>query len=559
MDAWRVASRLNDSTSLLSTHTPLVRCAGITLRSSPMSAARPTSRNARKPTPWIRQGIVAVVAIALIAGGVYFYRKRGSDAAEGAFRTVQVERGDIRVAISSTGTLSAISTVTVGSQVSGQVTDVLVDFNDPVTKGQIIARIDPKTYEAQIAQGNAQVASARASLSQAQATLLNAELDYKRKADLGARQLVARSDVDLAKAALDQARAQVNAAQASIRQQAASTQTTQVNLDRTVIRSPVDGVVLTRSIEPGQTVAASLQAPELFTIAEDLAKMKIELAVDESDIGQVRTGQNVSFTVDAFPDRQFRGTVEQVRLSATTTNNVVTYPVVVTVDNSDGTLLPGLTVNAEIEVSKREDVLKISNAALRFKPADDAQGAGTAAAPQGGGGGRGGSGMLDDLSRTATSMKLNADQQAAFDTAAEAVRARQAARQTQAQQGGGNALFGGGGGGRGGPGGPGGPVMVGGGAGGNGMQAQMRQRMADRFKEDFAAFRASLDDARKKQWDAAVSNLVNAKRVQVYKLVDGKPQGVMVRLGASDGTDTEISGGGLKVGDPIVTGERARG
>jgi len=518
-----------------------------------MSAARPSSRNARKPTPWIRNGIVAAVVVALVAGGIYFYRKRGAQAAEGAFRTVQVERGDIRVAISSTGTLSAISTVTVGSQISGQVTDVLVDFNDPVTKGQIIARIDPKTYEAQIAQGNAQVASARASLSQAQATLLNADLDYKRKADLGARQLVARSDVDLAKAALDQARAQVNAAQASIRQQAASTQTTQVNLERTVIRSPVNGVVLTRSIEAGQTVAASLQAPELFTIAEDLAKMKIELAVDEADIGQVRTGQNVSFTVDAFPDRQFRGTVEQVRLSATTTNNVVTYPVVVTVDNSDGTLLPGLTVNAEIEVSKREGVMKVSNAALRFKPADDAQGA-TAAAPQGGGG-RGGSGMLDDLSRAAASMKLNADQQAAFDTAAEAVRARQAARQAQARQGGGNALFGGGG--RGGPGGPGGPVM-GGGAGGDGMQAQIRQRMTDRFKEDFAAFRASLDDAQKKQWDAAISNLVNAKRVQIYKLVDGKPQGVMVRLGASDGTDTEISGGGLKAGDAIVTGERAR-
>jgi HlyD family secretion protein len=515
-----------------------------------MSAARTSSRTARKPTPWIRHGIAAAVVIALVAGGVYFYRKRDAQAAEGAFRTVQVERGDIRVAISSTGTLSAISTVTVGSQVSGQVTDVLVDFNDPVTKGQVIARIDPKTYEAQIAQGNAQVASARASLSQAQATLLNAELDYKRKADLGARQLVARSDVDLAKAALDQARAQVNAAQASIRQQAASTQTTQVNLDRTVIRSPVDGVVLTRSIEPGQTVAASLQAPELFTIAEDLAKMKIELAVDESDIGQVRTGQNVSFTVDAFPDRQFRGTVEQVRLSATTTNNVVTYPVVVTVDNSDGTLLPGLTVNAEIEVSKREDVLKISNAALRFKPADDAQGA-TAAAPPGGGS-RGGSGMIDDLARTASSMKLNADQQAAFDTAAEAVRARQAARQAQAQQGGGNALFGGG------RGGPGGPVMAGGPGAGN-MQAQMRQRMADRFKEDFAAFRASLDDAQKRQWDAAVSNLVNAKRVQIYRLVDGQPQAVMVRLGASDGTDTEISGGGLKAGDPVVTGERARG
>lgn len=517
-----------------------------------MSAARPAPRNARKPNPWLRRGIVAAVIVALVAGGVVLYRKRGAQASEGAYRTVPVERGDIRVAISSTGTLSAISTVTVGSQVSGQVTDVLVDFNDEVKRGQVIARIDPKTYEAQIAQGNAQVASARASLSQAQATLLNAELDYRRKADLGARQLVARSDVDLAKAALDQARAQVIAAQASIRQQAASTQTTQVNLDRTVIRSPVDGVVLTRSIEPGQTVAASLQAPELFTIAEDLAKMKIELAVDEADIGQVRAGQNVSFTVDAFADHQFRGTVEQVRLSATTTNNVVTYPVVVTVDNSDGTLLPGLTVNAEIEVSRRDDVLKVSNAALRYKPADAAQGA-AAVTPQAGGQ-RGGTGMLDDLSRTATSLRLNADQQAAFDTALEAVRARQAARQGQATQQGGNRLFGGGGGGRG----PGGMVVAGG-ANAGAMQAQMRQRMADRFKEDFATFRATLDDAQKKQWDAALSGLLTAKRVQVYRLVDGQPQAVMVRLGASDGTSTEISGGGLKVGDAIVTGERARG
>lgn len=515
-----------------------------------MSAARPSRTPSRMPNPWIRRGIAAAVVVAVAAVGFYVYSRREAEAATGAFRTVPVERGDIRVAISSTGTLSAISTVTVGSQISGQVTDVLVDYNDRVTRGQVIARIDPKTYEAQIAQGNAQIASARATLAQAQATLVNAELDYRRKSDLGARQLVARSDVDLAKAALDQARAQVNAAQASIRQQSAATETTRVNLDRTVIRSPVDGVVLTRSIEPGQTVAASLQAPELFTIAEDLAKMKIELAVDEADIGQVRPGQSVSFTVDAFADRQFRGTVEQVRLSATTTSNVVTYPVVVTVDNSDGTLLPGLTVNAEIEVSRRDDVLKVANAALRFKPA--AEGA-SAQAPQMVAGPRGGSGVIDDLTRTAGTMGLDARQQAAFDAAIKAVRERQAARQAQAaQQGGGNRLFGGG---RGGP--PGGVVVMGGGAGGN-LQAQMRQRMAERFKEDFAAFRATLDDRQKATWDAALSGLLNARRAPLYRLVDGQPQMVMVRIGASDGSNTEISGGGLKPGDQIVTGERAR-
>jgi HlyD family secretion protein len=491
--------------------------------------------------PGLRRAAVATTAIAVVLLAGWWWTHRKADEA-GGYRTATVERGDIRVAISATGTLSAISTVTVGSQVSGQVTDVLADFNDKVAKGQVIAKIDPSTYEAQIEQGNAQIASAQAQLRQAQATLRNAKLDYERKAALGNQQLVAKSDVDLARASLDQAQAQVNSAQAQIRQQTASTQTTRVNLNRTVIRSPVDGVILTRTIEPGQTVAASLQAPELFTIAEDLSKMKIELAVDESDIGQVRAGQAVTFTADAFPNRQFRGVVEQVRLSATTTSNVVTYPVVVTVDNGDGTLLPGLTVNAEIEVSKRSDVLKVANAALRYKPANEDDAA--AAAPAAQGAARGGSGMIDDLARTASGLGLDAKQQAAFDAAADTIRQRQAAR-TAAPRPQGNTLFGGGRG-----------FGGGGGGGGGQMQAQMRQRMQERFQQDFAAFRASLTDAQRAQWDAAVSSMVGATRVAVYKLVDGKPQRVMVRLGASDGTDTEISGD-VKAGDELVTGERA--
>ncbi len=505
-----------------------------------MSTRRPA---AGKPGLRRAAAIAAACLVLLLAGWWWMHRK-ADDA--GGYRTTTVERGDIRVAISATGTLSAISTVTVGSQVSGQVTDVLVDFNDKVAKGQVIAKIDPSTYEAQIQQGNAQIASAQAQLRQAQATLRNASVDYQRKAALGGQQLVAKSDVDLARAALDQAQAQVNAAQAQIRQQTASTQTTRVNLDRTVIRSPVDGVILTRSIEPGQTVAASLQAPELFTIAEDLSKMKIELAVDESDIGQVRAGQAVTFTADAFPNRQFRGVVEQVRLSATTTSNVVTYPVVVTVDNADGTLLPGLTVNAEIEVSKRSDVLKVANAALRYKPANEDDAAPGAAAAQAGqrGGAGGGSSVVDDLSRTAAGLGLDAKQQAAFDAAAEAIRQRQAARQA-APRPQGNAMFGGGRG-----------FGGGGGGGGGQMQAQMRQRMMDRFQQDFAPFRNSLSDAQRAQWDAAVSALVGATRAAVYKLVDGQPQKTMVRIGASDGTDTEISGD-VKAGDQLVTGERA--
>ena len=492
--------------------------------------------------------LLGIAVLALLGGGAWWWTSRKGDAAESAYRTATVERGDIRVAISATGTLSAISTVTVGSQISGQVTDVLVDYNSEVKKGEVLARIDPSTYEAQIEQGNAQIANAQASLKQAQATLANAELDYTRKADLGTQKLVAQCDVDLARAARDLAGALVNAAQASIRQQTASTQTTRVNLDRTVIRSPVDGVVLTRSIEPGQTVAASLQAPELFTIAEDLSKMKIELAVDEADIGQVKVGQAVSFTVDAFADRQFRGEVQQVRLSATTTSNVVTYPVVVSVDNSDGTLLPGLTVNAEIEVSKRDDILKISNAALRYKPTgEEANATAAAQAPQGGQ--KRGSGVSDDLVRVAGTLQLKPEQQSAFDAALAALRERQAARAAQAQQRGGASMFGGPGGGPR----PGGNSSSGGGA----MQAQIRQRMAERMQQDFAPFRATLDDQQRQRWDGELRTLLGAKRAPVYKLVNGKPDMVQVRVGASDGTSTEVSGA-VKEGDVVVVGERAK-
>ena len=488
--------------------------------------------------------LLGIAVVAILGGGTWWWTARKGEAADSAYRTATIERGDIRVAISATGTLSAISTVTVGSQISGQVTDVLVDYNSEVKKGEVLARIDPSTYEAQIEQGNAQIANAQASLKQAQATLANAELDYTRKADLGRQKLVAQSDVDLARAARDQARAQVNAAQAQIRQQTASTQTTRVNLDRTVIRSPVDGVVLTRTIEPGQTVAASLQAPELFTIAEDLSKMKIELAVDEADIGQVKVGQAVSFTVDAFADRQFRGQVQQVRLSATTTSNVVTYPVVVSVDNSDGTLLPGLTVNAEIEVSKRDDILKVSNAALRYKPTGEAATATAAAQAPQGGQNRGG-GIGDDLARVAGSLQLKPDQQAAFDAALTALRERQAARMAQAQQRGAS-MFGGA------------PRPGGNAGGGSGaMQAQMRQRMAERMQQDFAPFRATLDDTQKQRWDAELRALLGAKRAPIYTLVDGKPEMVQVRIGASDGTSTEVSGA-VKEGDVVVVGERAK-
>ena len=502
-------------------------------------STRPKPRR-RSLTRFLPLLVIAIIA----AGGLWFWSQRSAGDAEGAWRTTPVERGDIRVVISATGTLSATSTVVVGSQVSGQITEVLVDFNDPVEKGQVLARIDPSTYQAQIEQGSAQVNSARASLAQAQATLRNAQVDYDRKASLAGQQLVARSDVDLARAALDQARAQANSAQAQIVQQTASTQTSRINMERTVIRSPVDGVVLLRSIEPGQTVAASMTAPELFQIAEDLSTMRIELAVDEADIGKVQAGQSVTFTADAFEDRRFQGKVEQVRLSATTTNNVVTYPVVVAVDNTDGTLLPGLTVNAEIEVSNREDVLKIANAALRYRPADAADIA-AAARPEGGNAPRGG-GLADDLVAAAASMQLNAEQQAAFDTALAAMRERQQAPRPNAQGSGQRANAGG----------PPPGMMVMGGNRDPSVQAQIRQRMMDRFQQTFADFTATLDANQRAQWNRTLAATVGATRVTVYRLVDGRREAVPVRLGASDGSMTEASGG-VSEGDLIVTGERA--
>lgn len=477
-----------------------------------------------------------LVVVALVVA--WRWMSSGKESTE-AFRTAAVDRGDIRVAISATGSLSALSTVDVGTQVSGQVESVLVDFNDPVKKGQIIARIDPSTVQARVTQANASLASSQASLAQARASLKQAEADYQRKNDLVKRQLIARSDYDLAVAALDQAKAQLGSAQANIRQQQAQVETARLDLGHTDILSPVDGVILARAVEPGQTVAASFQTPVLFQIAEDLGQMQIVLAVDEADIGQVKVGQKASFTVDAFPDRKFEGEVKQVRLAATNTSNVITYPVVVSVDNRDMSLLPGMTVNAEIEVSRRDGVLRAPNAALRYKPSDTDATA-TPAAPQQMRGG-----MTDELPRIAAELKLNAEQQAALDAATTAMRERMQARMAapQAQGGGSTVIFGGGRG-------PGGGQQ---GNRGGSNDGAMRQRMMERFNQQFAAFRATLSAAQQAQWDSALAGLISARRAPIYKLVDGKPVSVVVRVGASDGTHTEISGD-VREGDVLVTG-----
>ena len=274
----------------------------------------------------------------------------------GEYRTSKIDRGSVQVSISATGTLRALSTVDVGTQVSGQVDSVEVDFNDRVSKGQVIARIDPANFQTRLTQTEADLVSARASLVEAQAALKLAEADLKRKRDVAARKLISASELDIAIATRDQAAARVGSAQAAVKQRAAGVADAELDVEYALIRSPVDGVILLRSVEPGQTVAASFQTPVLFRIAEDLTRMQIDLSIDESDVGQIREGLPVNFTVDAYPERQFKGQVHQVRLSATNVANVVTYPVVVEVSNPDLALLPGMTANAEIEIARRADV-----------------------------------------------------------------------------------------------------------------------------------------------------------------------------------------------------------
>ncbi|MCG6117359.1 MAG: efflux RND transporter periplasmic adaptor subunit [Aquimonas sp.] len=487
----------------------------------------PAPRRLRRFLP-----VVVLVAVALAA--FVGWRHYGSDKSAVSYRTANVEKGDLRVAISATGALKALSTVDIGSQISGQVSEVLADFNDRVERGQIIARIDPANFEARLTQTRANLSSARASLQEAQAALRNAEADYNRKQELAQRQLVSRSEIDLAVAAREQAIARVASARAQIEQAQASVANAELELDYTVIRSPVDGVVLSRTVEPGQTVAASFQSPVLFQIAEDLAQMQIELSVDESDVGQIRAGQPVKFSVDAFSGREFSGDVRQVRLSATNQQNVITYPVVISVDNRDLTLLPGLTANANIEVSQRRDVLRVPNAALRFRPAD-------APAENPMRGMFAAFNIAPELPALVESLGPSADQKAAFERDFAAARERAEQARQRAQQGAG-----------GGP--PAGAVVMQGGPGGGGMpsQAQMAGMMAGRIKEGYADFMASLDAGQRQRFEQGINELLNARPITVWLLQDGKPVQANARAGLSDATHTELIGAAVPEGARVI-------
>jgi len=339
--------------------------------------------------------VVILLAI-LFAGGYFLYSMIGPKGPNQKFRTIKVERGEISSVVTATGTINPVVTVLVGSQISGTIKELHADFNSRVKEGEVIAQIDPAIFEAQVEQGRANLLSAQANLLNAQANFKNAQANLskaeiavvdakrtlERNKELIEKKVIAQATLDttqtnydtaiaqreVAKAQLESARSQVESSRAQVEQARAGLKVAETNLKYTTIRSPVNGIVISRNVDVGQTVAASLQAPTLFTIAKDLTRMQVDSNVSEADIGRVAKDQDATFTVDAYPDRTFRGKVLEIRNAPITVQNVVTYDVVIQVDNSDLRLKPGMTANVSVQIEHKENILKIPNSALRFRP-----------------------------------------------------------------------------------------------------------------------------------------------------------------------------------------------
>jgi HlyD family secretion protein len=315
--------------------------------------------------------LLGLVVLALAAGGGWWWSTGRKDDAP-TFRTAKVEKGPITATVSSTGTVNPVTSVQVGSQVSGQIKELFVDFNSPVKQGMLIARIDPETFQYRVRQAEADLEAARSAAGRAEVARINAERDLKRSKELVARNFVSPAELDRAQSTYDLAAAELKTANAVVQQRNAALASARVDLSRTEIRAPVDGVVIKRTVDVGQTVAASLQAPELFVIAKDLRDMQVETSIDEADVGRIRVGQRASFTVDAFPGRPFAGEVKTVRKAAQNVQNVVTYIAIISANNDRGELLPGMTANVRITTDSRDSVLKAPNSALRFRPPGEA-------------------------------------------------------------------------------------------------------------------------------------------------------------------------------------------
>ena len=492
-----------------------------------------------------RLGLGLLALIILGAGGYAAWRGFSGAADAPKFKTGKVERGPLTAVVSATGTLNPVVSVQVGSQVSGQIKEILVDFNSPVKLNQLIARIDPETFQYRVRQAEADVEAARAALGVQQAEVMRAkanlaefERDFERKKLLVEKNFIsaaerekAQSVLDAGRAALQVAQSQARNSEAQVRQREAQQAQARIDLERTAIKAPVDGIVVKRSIEPGQTVAASLQSPELFVIAKNLTDMQVETSIDEADVGRIRVGQKASFTVDAFAGRAFSGEVRQVRKAATVISNVVTYTVVVSAANPDLTLLPGMTANVRIVTAQKESALKVPNAALRFRPpgAAEEKKPAVAAAPaptsSPGAGGAGGGGLGQLRERLTTELKLDADQQAKVEAIFAGMREKlMAARDLPETE-----------------------------------KSRAQERNRAEIRERISAL---LTPEQKKRYEELASESQAARtggggsgRVWIMG-EDGGPKAVSVRLGLTDGSMTEIVSDEIKEGGEVIVGQQ---
>ena len=516
---------------------------------------------------WVKRALLAAGAIVVALLGWRLVGK-GEDA-KVTYETGKIDRGVVERAISSSGSVAALVTVDVGSQISGQVAELHADFNSRVSKGDLLAVIDPQSYRSRVTSAEADLAVARASVGTQEANLRKArtsfeqaERDFKRQQQLAEQQLIAvseveagRKQVELAQGDLEIAQAQVTNARASLQTRQANLEQARIDLSRTQIRSPIDGIVIQRAVDLGQTVAASLQAPVLFKIAQDLSRIQIEAKVDEADIGAIKPENEATFTVDAFPDQTFRGQVAQVRLAATTSQNVVTYSVMVQAMNPRQMLLPGMTANVRIVTDRRENVLRVPNDAARFQPAGSggvnaatqAQGGfqgNFAGGPpgQGGRGGGGFGGMQDELVKE---LDLTKEQQEKLQKGREELFAQM---QSQNQGSGPGALGGGGFPGGGGP---------GGGGNFNFNNNNQAQAMRNRFDNLMGSVLTpeQMDKYRKFR-EQRFGGGQNTRRGQLWTLDRGKPVAHDVRLGVADDRYTELVEGDLKEGDAVIVRSR---
>ena len=445
--------------------------------------------------------LLTLVALVLAGGGLYYYRTH-SAAKVPTPVTAEVTRGSVIAKVDATGTLAPVTTVQVGSQVSGTVKALSVDYNAHVSKGQVIAELDPSLFQTQVDQARATLIKSQSDVDRAKVEVDDSASKSKRAQELSDQKLISRNDLETAQSTAMSAEAALKSAEAQVTQARASLNQAEVNLQHTIIRSPIDGTVISRSVDVGQTVAASMSAPTLYVIAQDLTHMQVSASIDESDIGRIQPGQAVSFRVDAYPQQTFRGTVKQVRLDAKTDQNVVSYTTMIDVPNEDLRLKPGMTANVTVQIAANENVLRVPNSALRFAPTPELFAALGQEAPQqlagGARGGRGVAGSTGTAGQTAGRAEGQTEGRERFAQLTAEERAQFAARLTPAQ------------------------------------------------RAQFQARRAAAGDP--------AGGAATGGFGRVWVLRDGTLQLLRVRTGVTDGALTAIVGGELKEGDRVVTG-----